>query len=218
MRLKELTGTHELDEIADKDLIKEIQFNLNRLGYFLEIDGIVGDRTLAAFARFKKDRYLDKPAEIGESSIKLLLNSPTPQKGFHLPTNGVGWVSSPYGRRSMGFHKGIDIAANEGVKVYAVEEGIVSNCVSGCNVGNFRCGGGYGNVVYIAHDLKEFDESRYAHLSRLAAGISIGTRLKKGDLLGYVGNTGHSFGNHLHFEVRLKNKAFNPQLVINPIV
>ena len=218
MKLKDLKGTHQLDEIADIDLIKEIQFNLNRLGYFLDADGIVGKKTLAAWARFKKDRYLDRPDEIGDSSIKLLLEAPSVKGGFYLPTNGIGWISSPFGKRSMGFHKGIDIAAVEGTAVYAVEDGIVSSCVSGCQVGSFKCGGGYGNVVYLAHKLKEFDESRYAHLSRLAAGIGIGYEVKKGAVVGYVGNTGHSFGNHLHFEVRKKNKAFNPQLVINPIV
>jgi murein DD-endopeptidase MepM/ murein hydrolase activator NlpD len=217
--LEKLTGTHDLQKLSDKDLIKEIQSNLNRIGYDLIIDGIVGNQTLTAWAKFKKDCYLDRPEEIGKSSIKVLLETPdAPKSRFFLPTAGIGWVSSPFGKRSMGFHKGIDIAANEGVMVYAVASGVVTNRVSGCGVGNYRCGGGYGNVVYLRHELEKFDESRYAHLSRLAAGIDIGAKLKKGQLLGYVGNTGHSFGNHLHFEVRKNNTAFNPLLAINPIV
>lgn len=219
MRLKELTGTHELEQLADIELIKEIQLNLSRIGYSLIADGIIGDKTLSAWAKFKKDRYLGQPSEIGSSSIKLLLEAPDiPLNKFFLPTNSIGWVSSPFGKRSMGFHKGVDIAANEGTFVYAVADGIVISRVSGCTVGNYKCGGGYGNVVYLSHKLAEFDESRYAHLARLAAGIDNGTFIKKGSILGYVGNTGHSFGNHLHFEVRKKGTAFNPMLVINPIV
>ena len=219
MNLKDLTQTYILEELTDIDLVKELQANLNRIGYDLQVDGIVGKQTLTAWAKFKKDRYLENPSEIGKSSIGILLKAPDAPKGkFALPTDGAGWISSPFGPRSMGFHKGIDIAVAEGVAIYAVAPGKVTNKVSGCSVGNYRCGGGYGNCVYLSHSIGEFNESRYAHLSRLAAGIDIGVSVKKGTLLGYAGNTGHSFGNHLHFEVRKQGKAFDPLLAINPIV
>ncbi|MGL5874020.1 MAG: M23 family metallopeptidase [Xenococcaceae cyanobacterium] len=219
MKLAELKGTHSFDDLDDEELIKDLQLQLNRIGYDLKVDGILGPKTFLAWAKFKKDRYLTDPDKIGDSSIKILLAVPTIEKArFFLPTNGLGWLSSPFGRRSRGWHGGVDLAANEGVMVYAVADGTVITRVSGCEVGNFRCGGGYGNVVYLGHNLKEFDESRYAHLSRLAAGIDTGTHVEKGALLGYVGNTGYSFGNHLHFELRKKAKAFNPLSIINPIV
>lgn len=219
MKLTELKGTFELEELTNLDLIKDLQSQLNRIGYNLTVDGIVGKETLFTWAKFKKDFYLDRPHEIGDGSIKILLNAPSIERGkFFLPTNRVGWLSSPFGRRARGWHKGIDIAANEGTPVYAVADGIVTAIVTGCIVGNYRCGGGYGNVVYLAHKLSQFDETRYAHLSRIAAGIENGRQVKKGDLIGYVGNTGHSFGNHLHFEIRKKGNAFNPITIINPIV
>ena len=219
MKLTELKGTFELEELTNLDLIKDLQSQLNRIGYNLTVDGIVGKETLFTWAKFKKDFYLDRPDEIGDGSIKILLAAPSIERGkFFLPTRSVGWLSSPFGRRARGWHKGIDIAANEGTPVYAVADGIVTATVTGCIVGNYRCGGGYGNVVYLAHKLNQFDETRYAHLSRIAAGIENGRQIKKGDVIGYVGNTGHSFGNHLHFETRKKGNAFNPITIINPIV
>jgi murein DD-endopeptidase MepM/ murein hydrolase activator NlpD len=213
-----LTVDLDDDKNLDPKLIRDVQYHLDRLGYPLATDGIIGTKTLAAFARFKKDNYLGEPDKLGGSSAKILLEKSTVPKGFFMPTKGIGWISSPFGRRSRGFHKGIDIAANEGVAVYAVDAGIVTAAITGCLVGSWKCGGGYGNVVYLKHNRAEFDETRYAHLARLAAGISIGDKIAKGQLIGYVGNTGHSFGNHLHFETRKNGNAFNPQSVINPIV
>ncbi|MGL5805392.1 MAG: M23 family metallopeptidase [Xenococcaceae cyanobacterium] len=214
----ETESTLELEDIIDKELVKDIQFHLDRAGYSLTIDGIVGDRTLTAWAKFKKDHYLNDPDKIGSASARLLLNAPQILKGYFKPTDGIGWVSSPYGQRSMGFHKGIDIACNEGTPIHAVADGVVSAAIAGCRVGNFKCGGGYGNVVYVDHNRLPFDQTCYAHLSRLAAGIEIGRVVNKGNILGYCGNTGHSFGNHLHFETRVKGTAKNPIHFINPIV
>ncbi|MGL5878208.1 MAG: M23 family metallopeptidase [Xenococcaceae cyanobacterium] len=208
----------ELDTIDDKELIGDIQFHLNRIGYPLKVDGVVGPKTEAAFARFKKDHYLGDATKIGPASAKLLLENPDNASELFRPTDGIGWVSSPFGPRSLGYHKGIDIAANEGTMVYAVAAGRITGAVSGCFVGNFRCGGGYGNCVYIDHVGLPFTQTRYAHLTRLAQGMKVGVDVKKGQLIGYVGNTGHSFGNHLHFETRVNGKARNPIEFINPVV
>lgn len=211
-------STVELDKIKDSELIKDLQFYLNRIGYFLDVDGVIGSKTMEAWARFKKDNYLSDPDKIGSTSARLLLNEPEIQKGYFLPTNGNGWISSPFGQRRMGFHRGLDIACSEGTPIYAVAQGTISHAVSGCSVGNFKCGAGYGNVVYIDHQLLPFSQTRYAHLSRLAAGLEIGLVVNKGKLLGYCGNTGHSFGSHLHFETRVNGEAKNPLNFINPIV
>jgi murein DD-endopeptidase MepM/ murein hydrolase activator NlpD len=208
----------ELDQIEDVELIRDIQFHLNRAGYPLSIDGIVGEKTLSAWARFKKDNYLAEPEKIGFSSAQILLKALEVKKGYFMPTAGVGWISSPFGSRSSGFHRGIDIAANEGTPIHAVEAGIVSAAISGCRVGNWKCGGGYGNCVYIDHKRLPFTQTRYAHLTRLAAGIEVGREVLKGAVIGYCGNTGHSFGNHLHFETRVNGTAKNPLNFINPIV
>lgn len=210
--------TIDLEQIEDLELVKDIQFNLVRIGYQLKVDGIVGPRTTLAWAKFKKDNYLGEPDKIGESSAIALLREETIEKKFALPTNGIGWVSSPFGPRGKGNHNGIDIACNEDTPIFAIADGIINFAVSGCNVGDFRCGGGYGNCIYLKHQGMNFDETRYAHLSRLAANVRIGESVSMGELIGYNGNTGHSFGAHLHFEVRVNGKPKNPLSFFNPIV
>lgn len=221
MKLKDLTEsalTLDVSEIRDAELIEDIQRQLDRIGYRLDVDGIMGRQTEAAFAKFKKNHYLADPDTIGAGSAKVLLETPTVQSKYFLPTDGIGWVSSEFGQRSLGFHKGIDIAANEGTPVYAVADGTIVTVVRGCQVGNFRCGGGYGNCIYLNHQGLPFDQTRYAHLSRPSAGMDVGNRVKKGAVIGYVGNTGHSYGPHLHFETRVDGGAKNPRHFINPIV
>ena len=104
-------------------------------------------------------------------------------------------VSSFYGSRDINkdgveeFHTGIDLAAPEGTKLIAVTDGTVLNCG---NIDN-----GYGNQVWIADDFGKIH--MYGHLSKV--GVKKGQRLKQGQYVGKVGNTGHSFGNHLHYNL-----------------
>ncbi|HEX8155544.1 MAG TPA: M23 family metallopeptidase, partial [Thermoanaerobaculia bacterium] len=65
---------------------------------------------------------------------------------------------------------------------------------------------GYGNVVYLSHGYGY--STRYGHLSGFAT--RPGTRIKRGDVIGYVGSTGRSTGPHLHYEVRVNNQTVNP--------
>lgn len=108
----------------------------------------------------------------------------------------VGRISSPFGSRIHPItkkrtgHGGIDIAAPNGTPIYAAAAG---------KVGRKYVSKSYGNVIYLYHPDKT--QTRYAHMSRFA-NLKIGDEVKKGQLLGYVGSTGHSTGNHLHFELR----------------
>jgi murein DD-endopeptidase MepM/ murein hydrolase activator NlpD len=218
-KLKDLQTTIDLNETQDTELIKDIQANLVRTGYLPnsdEIDGIIGDKTLNAFAKFKKDNFMSDPSLVGEGSAKILLELPDVKQGSGMPTNGNGWISSRFGPRGSGFHRGIDIAASSGTPVYAVAKGKVQNVVSGCTVGNQSCGGGYGNVVYLSHSGQSYDETRYAHLTSVL--VSPGQTVTKGQQIGTVGSTGHSTGPHLHFETRINGEAVNPLNHINPIV
>lgn len=94
-------------------------------------------------------------------------------------------------------HNGLDLTAAKGTPVYATGDGIVT-------VTQYR--GGYGNAIFINHGYGF--ETRYAHLS--AFKVSEGQKVKRGALIGLVGNTGTSTNSHLHYEVLFKEKFLNP--------
>ncbi len=108
-----------------------------------------------------------------------------------------GRVTSYFGWRWGSFHSGIDIAAPAGTPVLAADNGMVS--YRGWN-------GGYGRLVLIDHG--NGTVTAYAHLSGYA--VSVGDRVEKGQVIGYVGSSGNSTGPHLHFEVRVNGVAKNP--------
>ncbi len=118
---------------------------------------------------------------------------------FCNPFNGV--VTSNFGYREGRIHKGIDIDLNKGDKVKAAFSGKVRLA---------RRQGGYGNVVVIMHP--NGLETVYAHLSRIK--VKSGDVVKSGQVIGLGGNTGHSSGSHLHFELRYKGHALNPGALI----
>jgi murein DD-endopeptidase MepM/ murein hydrolase activator NlpD len=99
----------------------------------------------------------------------------------------------PNGRKSRGItskHHGVDIAAPTGTPIYAAASGRVLAAKMGWN-------GAYGNMVILQHS--NGTKTLYAHMSKL--GTSTNAQVSKGDVIGYVGNTGRSTGPHLHFEV-----------------
>lgn len=118
-------------------------------------------------------------------------------------------TSSGFGERidpingSSSFHEGLDYLAPYGSPISAVADGIVS--YAGYHPE-------YGNMVQISHgnDLT----SRYAHSSKL--NVRIGDKVKAGQVISYLGNTGRSTGPHLHFEIRYKNVPQNPLRFLAP--
>jgi len=100
-------------------------------------------------------------------------------------------------------HLGIDLAAGEGSPVYAADSGVVTMASGGWN-------GGYGNVIMIDHG--NGYASLYAHLSVI--GVSICQSVGQGSVIGSAGNTGNSFGAHLHFEVRQGGSNISPWYVL----
>lgn len=115
---------------------------------------------------------------------------------YFWPVDG-GYISA-YQGDGRG-HKGIDIAAPYGTPIYAAESGTVIDVGSGWN-------GGYGNCVMISHN--DGNVTVYAHQSSVA--IEYGDYVVKGQIIGYIGSTGDSTGNHLHFEVRSNGTYPNP--------
>jgi murein DD-endopeptidase MepM/ murein hydrolase activator NlpD len=121
-------------------------------------------------------------------------SSPSAQ-GLIWPVSGP--VTSPYGMRWGRLHAGIDIAAPTGTPIRAAASGTV--VLAAWN-------GGYGNYTCIDHGGGM--ATCYAHQSSYA--VSSGAQVSQGQVIGYVGNTGHSFGAHLHFEVRINGSPVDP--------
>ena len=115
--------------------------------------------------------------------------------GLIWPVNGP--IVSPFGPRWGRLHAGVDIAAPSGTPIRAAASGSV--VLLGWT-------GGYGNYTCVAHGGGL--STCYAHQSRY--GTSSGARVSQGQVIGYVGNTGNSFGAHLHFETRINGSPVNP--------
>lgn len=112
------------------------------------------------------------------------------------PTRG-GVVTSVFGEKSRGGHRGVDIAVPSGTPIGAACDGIVSF------VGYDDI---YGNMVIIKHD--DNTETLYAHASEILT--EVGKEVKKGETVAKVGSTGRSTGPHLHLELRYKGNPINP--------
>ena len=120
---------------------------------------------------------------------------------FHYPAAGM--MTSPFGPRWGRMHYGLDIDLEVGDNVFAAFEGMV-------RISQYHSS--YGNVVVVRHN--NGLETLYAHLSQRK--VIPGDHVEAGDLIGFGGNTGRSYGAHLHFEFRYKGQAFDPLLVLNP--
>lgn len=143
---------------------------------------------------------------------------------FTWPVPSCYTISSGYGPRSGGFHKGVDIsnAVIYGQPVVAAADGVVINAFNGCthdypktSQTYCHCGGGYGNNIIISHGTYNGNSyaTLYGHLKSVA--VSVGQTVKKGQVIGYVGTTGDSTGKHLHFEIRVNGSAVNPMNFFN---
>ena len=137
----------------------------------------------------------------GKSAVRTLMRT---------PVNGAR-LSSRYGMRRhpvTGFnamHRGIDFAVPTGTPILAAGSGSVE--AAGWN-------GNYGKYVRIRHNSTY--KTAYAHMSRIAPGISKGRKITQGEVIGYVGSTGRSTGPHLHYEIMVNNRQVNPMTVQLP--
>ena len=109
-----------------------------------------------------------------------------------------GTITSRFGRRSSGIHKGLDIATSSGTPIGAAAGGTVT--FSGWS-------GGYGNFIIIDHG--NGIQTAYAHCSALY--VSAGQYVNQGQSIAAVGSTGNSTGPHLHLEIRINGVCQNPQ-------
>ncbi|MEM9627619.1 MAG: peptidoglycan DD-metalloendopeptidase family protein [Pseudomonadota bacterium] len=137
----------------------------------------------------------------GRSLRKFLLR--TPIDGARL-SSGFGMRKHPVlGYSKM--HKGTDFAAPRGTPIYAGGSGVLEKV--GPN-------GGYGNYIRIRHS--DTWSTAYAHMHNFAKGMKPGVRVRQGQVIGYVGTTGRSTGNHLHYEVLKNGEQINPMKMKQP--
>lgn len=148
-----------------------------------------------------QSKSLDEIVKMAKDKEKMLASIPAiqPINNEHLTrmASGFGWRNDPF-TKVRKFHKGMDFTAPKGTPIYASGDGIV-----------IRADGrapGYGRHVRIDHGYGYV--TLYAHMSKYV--VRRRQRIKRGDLIGYVGNTGRSQAPHLHYEVRKDGHAINP--------
>jgi murein DD-endopeptidase MepM/ murein hydrolase activator NlpD len=156
-----------------------------------------GNSAVDAKARAMKTRAGAGPTPLGLS----MGLSPVPSRGAAAPSDAAARAVAP--RATLVMHQGIDLAAEPGTPVHAAADGVVTGAAPN---------GGYGNCIEIEHEEKL--STLYGHLSSFVPGIAPGVHVQKGDLIGFVGNTGRSTGPHLHFELRSNGKPTDP--IIHP--
>ena len=145
-----------------------------------------------------QSRSFDTIVDLIGQKKKMLQSIPAirPLPNCYVITSGFGYRYHPI-LKVLRPHTGIDISAQKGTPVYATADGVVSRQTPG---------GGYGNVIVIDHGYSY--QTLYAHLSKKA--VKPGEHVTRGQVIGYVGNTGLSLGSHLHYEVIKDGVRVNP--------
>jgi hypothetical protein len=160
-------------------------------------DGGFGPRTEAALRRFQRFARLGRDGVAGPATYRALRRPPAHSPlSFRRPVRAP--VGDRFGPRNNRFHAGIDFTASSGANVRAAASGRVVH--AGWD------SGGYGYLVTLWHG--DGVRTMYAHLSAVL--VHRGQRIAAGVRLGRVGATGHAFGPHLHFEVRVRGAAVDP--------
>jgi murein DD-endopeptidase MepM/ murein hydrolase activator NlpD len=204
---RQLTTAMDLfEEVSAKDTqtlnnVRQLKDETARLKTELDSKKIDQQRAVEALKKRQRDMQgslagLAKQYE----AVKSRLDST--KAGFAFP------VKAPYSfvdtflapRSGYRKHEGVDIFAMSGTPVLSVVNGVIEN--KGVNPLG-------GNKLWVRSPGDNWSYY-YAHLAGYGPGIANGTRVKKGQVIGYVGNTGHSFGAHLHFEVRINGSPVDP--------
>jgi murein DD-endopeptidase MepM/ murein hydrolase activator NlpD len=191
---------------ADQALKKSSQSNSN--------DDESTKQQLAAIIKQTGLNGMDIP------EIYTLMNSPQSQSdaitiekrkalisAIPLETPAKGWFASGFGKRNdpmtnkLSEHKGLDISNEVGTPIYAPSDGIIRYA------SKF---GRFGNYISIVHGYGIL--TKYAHLNDIV--VKKGQIVKKGDLIGHMGNSGKSTGTHLHYEIWINDHAFNPYVFL----
>lgn len=175
------------------------------------IDTLKGQLSRSSFelvSELVKNAYFtEKMVELEQNSYEEVLKRTNSIIDLKRHTPSIwpthGYISSGFGyrrhpiRRTISFHRGIDIANCRGTKVYATADGVVD--FTGWQ-------SGYGRFVSIDHGYGI--KTKYGHLQKII--VEMGQKVRRGDLIGTMGSSGVSTGPHLQYEVRILNNAVNP--------
>jgi murein DD-endopeptidase MepM/ murein hydrolase activator NlpD len=147
------------------------------------------------------DGTYDYYDETGKSAKKFLVRKPVP----------IGIMRSGFGERNhpllhyMKSHTGVDWAAPFGTPIFAAGNGTIDE---------IGVKGGYGKYVRIRHP--NGYQTAYGHMTAFARGLNVGSRVRQGQVIGFVGSTGLSTGAHVHFEILINDRFVNPMTVKLP--
>jgi len=175
----------DLSGYENSDLMKEATERLDKITKQLYI----------------QSKSFDEVVKMAKGKEKLLASIPAimpiNNKNLKYVPSGYGWRTHPI-YKTQCFHAGMDFTAEQGTPIYATGDGVVES--------SDALAQGYGNHVVINHSFGY--KTLYGHMSKMA--VKSGKKIKRGDLIGYVGNTGLSSGPHVHYEVIKNGEKVNP--------
>jgi murein DD-endopeptidase MepM/ murein hydrolase activator NlpD len=196
----------ETDPIPDSARVKEMEKKkevklVQSMGESELVNSLVSQLNNLSLRAAYQLKSFDEIANLVKNKEKLLAAIPSIQpvsnRNLNRIASGFGYRIDPI-YKDKRLHAGLDFTAPQGTPIYATADGIVKD--AGFNTG------GFGNRVVINHGFGY--ETIYAHMVRIKA--RIGQRLKRGEVIGYIGNTGKSTGPHLHYEVHKNGKPLDP--------
>ncbi|WP_064093064.1 murein hydrolase activator EnvC family protein [Rossellomorea aquimaris] len=206
----------------EQEIGGEIQAEQARLAELARQRELERKRQAEAEAKKRAEEEAARRAAASNSGGSSSAPEPAPAPSFSAPVSAGAWTAPAYGSITTEFgwdtlngkpryHYGIDVASGGSVPIKAAADGYVIKS---------QYSSSYGNVVYITHSVngKTFT-TVYAHMA--SSSVRSGQPVDKGQQIGYMGNTGYSFGQHLHFELHAgswnssKSNAVNPRQYIN---
>lgn len=180
LKIDEIIAEIEADMLENEDLQDEANDNINSMNSTIE-------KLLQQIANESYGEYTGGT-----------MMFPIPVAAYKRVSSKYGYRTHPVTGKKKSFHTGIDLPAADGTKIFAVNNGTVVLA---------KYYGGYGNCVMINHGGGIV--TLYGHMNSTPP-VKVGQKVKAGDVIGYVGTTGSSTGNHLHFEVRVNGQHTDP--------
>ncbi|MFI3207253.1 MAG: peptidoglycan DD-metalloendopeptidase family protein [Clostridia bacterium] len=203
LQLEELISENESLEKEKDSLMAEYSQNENELKELMLTRVNYKSSLEKIEIQLSEEKEKENLSEIAENETAVLTNAQITifdeyevlEAMWPVPNFGEEWITSFWGDGRD--HKGIDIAANYGEEVVASESGYVEEVYASSS---------WGNNILISHN--NIYQTRYAHLSGFA--VEVGDYVEQGQVIGYIGSTGNSTGNHLHYEIYFMGERVDP--------